>query len=651
MASNNFNPFQNCKTLGEIAKVERDLKESNAWDEETELQETLQRIKIVSELHDSDQNRTDVSEKDLNETDFSEASKIVFRGRYISIVETKKIEVQKFRTKGVDYRLEFRKEKFSENFETVLLNLYFAFDEFLSFIFSNTPTNVFVRIVILSQYFDKPVPLRYQPRSLVTPELIFAELQKVIQSKDNFRLDGGLRAHVLLCNPPSGTGKKTKKGIKRKISGEGEFRKRSLKEICKDNEDYLCLSRALVIGKALADHPNPKDLQRIYHLGERPCAKIYEQQESLHQKADVPVEKRLYSLIDVDKFQTALKSYRIFIFERSSKLECIYKGPSAEKSIFLLMKNNHYHLITDINKYIPHKHYFCIVCGEFYMTATSYKHYECRNICKACEHVDCFSEKGDSEKTSWLRCDKCSRFWQSEKCFNNHLIPAEHRMKSICELKKKCGICGLTVQRNLLEESKHVCFEKFCRFCKQKYHCSTEEHQCNIPPLKFPDEDLKYLTGTDVHEFVANKIRSSKNKHYYFDIETNVVNGVHEPILVMMQDSSGFEKAFYGVECMDNFCKEIFSRQYDQSVFISHGGKNYDNFFQLNYCYKNNIKPKVLFNGGQILALEIPEYNIQFKDNLSFFECTFGKITQYYGIRCECSERFFPLYVPISIHC
>ena len=524
----------------------------------------------------------------------------------------------------------------------ILLNLYFAFDEFLGFIFANTPASIFARIVILSQYFDKPVSLRYQPKAQVTPEMIFAELQKVIQSKDTFKLDGGLKIHVLLCDPPSGTGK----GVKRSLNDGVEFRKRSLKEICKHNEDYLCLSRALIIGKALVDHPDPKDLTRVYHLRERPCAGIYDQQVILHEAADVAIEKRLYSLVDVDKFQIAMKDYRIFVFERSQKIECIYKGPPANKNIYLLMKNNHYHLITDINKYAPHKHYFCTVCGEFYSATTSYKHFECKNICKACEHSDCIFEDKKDEGSEWLKCNDCNRFWRNKKCFENHLKPAENRKKSICELKKKCGTCGLTLKRQMFDQFQHVCFEKFCRFCKQKYHGSTEQHQCNIPPLKFSDDDLDYLIGTDKDKFVLKKIDSTKTNHYFYDIETNVVDGVHEPILVMMQDVSGYEKAFYGVECINNFCKEIFSPQYENSIFISHGGKNYDNFFPLNYCYKNNIRPKVLFNGGQILALQIPDFKIEFKDNLSFLTVPLAKLPETMGLDLNIQKGFFPYMFP-----
>ena len=107
MASKDPNPFKKCKTLGDVAQVERDLKSSNLWNNETELQEALQRIKIVSDLYNLEEKSDSEKDEENNQPDFSSAHKIVFKGRYVSITETKKTNVPKFRTTGIDYKLEF----------------------------------------------------------------------------------------------------------------------------------------------------------------------------------------------------------------------------------------------------------------------------------------------------------------------------------------------------------------------------------------------------------------------------------------------------------------------------------------------------------------------------------------------------------------
>ena len=89
--------------------------------------------------------------------------------------------------------------------------------------------------MLLSPYFDKPVSIRYQQRSLITAESIFAEVQKVVQSHDNFVIDEGLWLHVFLCIPPAGTGK-TKRGTD---EDDHDIKKRSCKKICTDLGDFF----------------------------------------------------------------------------------------------------------------------------------------------------------------------------------------------------------------------------------------------------------------------------------------------------------------------------------------------------------------------------------------------------------------------------
>ena len=97
-----------------------------------------------------------------------------------------------------------------------------------------------------------------------------------------------------------------------------------------------------------------------------------------------------------------------------------------------------------------------------------------------------------------------------------------------------------------------------------------------------------------------------------------------------------------------NFVKKCSVSKYEQTLFISHGGRGYDNFFPLNYCYQHNIKPKVLFNGGQILVLEIPQFKIVFKDNLSFLTVPLAKFPKTMGLDIEEGKGFFSISVPFS---
>ena len=196
------------------------------------------------------------------------------------------------------------------------------------------------------------------------------------------------------------------------------------------------------------------------------------------------------------------------------------------------------------------------------------------------------------------------------ECFANHKNCSPGRQKSICELYVRCHKCCRTIARSDYHRGMHSCNETFCNNCKQKYLRTEDVHQCCIPPVNVSRVDREYCNQANIDwdEYHENKLRETKWKHVFFDIETDVVDDVHEPVLLIMQTETGEETVFYGKSCIDDFCTEVFSSKYHNTLFLSHGGRGYDNFFPLNYCYKHNIKPKILFNGGQILVLEIPEH-------------------------------------------
>ena len=231
-------------------------------------------------------------------------------------------------------------------------------------------------------------------------------------------------------------------------------------------------------------HPKPTDLTRVYHLRENRSVGIFDQQKELHNAADIPMEKRLYLLDDVDKFQTALKGqFRLFVFERSDKLRCIYSGtPGASaKNIFLFVKNNHYHLITDIQRFLPPKTHFCIPCSEAYTVASSYKHLSCKHLCQSCEMADCSGMESHCPEISWIKCDACNRHWSTVECFENHKKCPDHRNKSICASLVRCEHCQKTIPKSQKENNKHKCFELYCIHCKQKYIQTDDAHVCCIP--------------------------------------------------------------------------------------------------------------------------------------------------------------------------
>ena len=161
MATSQVNVFSKLLTLSEIDQKEKELRDSGDWDNLHQLQAELCRFEIVSDLYKLDQENETNEESSKIKEQSSFIPSVAFRGKYMNIIQTKRIKVAKFCSKGFDFKLQFKRERFSQNLEQSLLNIYFAFNEFLDFVFKNTPETAFARFVIISEFFDKPVSICY----------------------------------------------------------------------------------------------------------------------------------------------------------------------------------------------------------------------------------------------------------------------------------------------------------------------------------------------------------------------------------------------------------------------------------------------------------------------------------------------------------
>lgn len=635
MAENiKFDEFSDLKTIDEVNFLEKTLKDQKKWDDLFILQASLQRAKILH-TQSKEQQPSTSHFKERNSSDG-----VVFEGKYVNLIQIKNIFVKKFNTKGRDFRLQFKEDYFKSPIAQALLILYDSFEEILSFIFAGLSPTTFARFIILSDQFETPVSVKFQPITNITPDVIFTELEKVIVSKKKFLIDSNLRIHILTCAPPAGSGPGKNK---RSFCFPIDKKKRSFKRICNGLDDFLCLSRAIILGTYLVDFPNPNSKERSYALAGRNQNELFEKQKLLHQKAGLKIEKRPYSLQDVDMFQKVFAGkYRIYVFETQPTFQCLYKGTLAPENsnIFLHLDSNHYDILTSVDKYLPPHKFFCTVCCETYTSGSELTHKGCKNLCSACFHPNCsYVLDNEIQKQNWVKCLECHRFWNQRDCYGNHKkIPFGKKM-SVCDLFVKCLNCFSIIERCCVDSGTHVCNETYCRTCRIKYVKSTEKHVCFIKPKKSKFEREKFKSTS---HFVNNVIAQSKRKHYYYDIESEVINGCHEPILLVMHDSYGNENRFFGKDCIDKFFTEIFTKEYKNAIFISHGGRSYDHYFGLNYCYKKNILPNTLFTGSQILKMEMEQYKITFKDNLCFLARPLADLPKTMGLDIEISKGFFP---------
>ena len=109
-----------------------------------------------------------------------------------------------------------------------------------------------VRLRIESKFLDFPIWTPPTLRSQLSVERWMDEIQRVLNSNEDFKLEGTFSVEVHHAMPPSGKGHTL---LDKKLRSKGCI-------IQIQNKDDICLARALVVGKAYADGGDYRSLYR-----------------------------------------------------------------------------------------------------------------------------------------------------------------------------------------------------------------------------------------------------------------------------------------------------------------------------------------------------------------------------------------------------
>ena len=175
-----------------------------------------------------------------------------------------------------------------------------------------------VRLTVQSPSLDYPIVIPFMQIPHLTVDRLMAEIERVLQSNEDFVINSGLIIEVTLVDMPSGG-----VGRRYKFVNIDKFlmKKRCIIRI--QNDDDLCCARAIVTAKAKLDkHEKWENIR-----------KGYEPQRSLalelHQQAGVPDGK--CGIEDIKKFQEVLSRFQILVVSKDHFNAIIYSGPKAEK--------------------------------------------------------------------------------------------------------------------------------------------------------------------------------------------------------------------------------------------------------------------------------------------------------------------------------
>jgi hypothetical protein len=501
--------------------------------------------------------------------------------------------IKKFNAEQISYTVKFLNlpEEFME-FYTYLKNV---FDELIEVIIKDSKKIDRIKFYINHPALQSPISLPFVQVEQLTSDMIFEYIKKILQSNKNMSLDEPFTFEIIKIKMPSGSGKN-------KSLNEFIFNKRSLIQV--KNNDNMCALRAIVIGKAKADNSNKfkvisssrKSIQTTLAL-------------KLAREAKVDVNAPC-GLEEIQRIENYLIHYQIFIIDANSLHNFLYIGPTKDLKIFLYYHDNHYDVITKLNAFFSSKHY-CFKCLKPYMT---YNHHPCNAVCKKCKMKTCSTQFKIVQK-----CEFCGVSCNDQQCLINHI----HR---VCGKTKKCDICGA------FQTYKHICYGKWCEFCKIQVE---NDHKCYI-----------------INEKATKTIIQKPFKGYiFFDYEAMQVGEEHVPNLIVANKVCLKCLLSYSVQCTTcenkiwknniDFCNWLFSNKH--CIAIAHNMKSYDGYFIMQYIVKHILPgetlPECLMTGNKLLVIKFRDLKII--DSYNFLTMSLSKLPKTFGFE-ELKKGYFP---------
>ena len=251
-----------------------------------------------------------------------------------------------------------------------------------------------VRFFIQNEAFYSPHSLGLMPLHQLSIFKIFELLETLLQSDDELYLDEPLEIHVGVIRNPLGAG--------RSLGLNYIDDLHRLRCICKiNNDDNLCLARAITVGVARADMEaaplSNRSLRRqtksaYYHVinPKRKLQKVRAVQ--LHTRAGFDVN-HVPAFTDIPAFEREANT-RIVVFGRGSGVKPLYAGAmTRQRTVYLLYVDHplrqgavgHFHTITRV-RCIFGKSAFCDKCLQPY--DKRYGHRGCEQ-CVSCRGNQC----------------------------------------------------------------------------------------------------------------------------------------------------------------------------------------------------------------------------------------------------------------------
>ena len=523
---------------------------------------------------------------------------------YYQLESSKKYHSEKFGMTATDHRVRFNNVladcDLLESYENSLRIFHHLLEELKEGIAPNDQ----VRFILRSEQLETPISLPFMTVERLTTERVYSQLERVIQSNQEFRLNDTVIIDINHVESPVGSGRK-----KRTTFDIDDYLDEKGSVVRIKNKDDLCLARALVVGIAKVDKdPRYNQIKK----SDRPVQR--RKALALHQAANVPLGP--CGLNEVALFQQYLTDYQIRVISGDHNNSVIYPprplGIDEKKHLALYFHANHFDTINSIPGFLGHS-YFCFRCDKPYDCTTDHL---CTNMCRCCRGFGCVWE-GEG-----MVCRECKRRFKRQSCYDQHKNePINGGGRTVCEVIRKCEKCDKSMHIRKIKPGGHICGRK-CQTCGVVLTREDTDHKCYIQPLE-QEEDSSY------------------DQLLFFDFEATQEHGTHCPNLCVVHDEEREVALFQGKDTVKQFCQWLFTPQHKGSIVVAHNFQGYDGYFIKDYLIQNAIKYEIIYRGAKSLSLKVPDWGIRFIDSINFIPMALAKFPKTFG-QDELCKGYFP---------
>jgi len=395
------------------------------------------------------------------------------------------------------------------------------------------------------------------------------------------------------------------------------------------NKDDKCGHIAFVLGKAEPE-------RRKYLKSSKGKKALYKEIDEVIEKTglnkslsfydfNIIAEKYNYNIIIYGDFHTIL-----YETETNNEYENMY--------LFYDSKEEHYHLIIDIQRYMSNnqgQYKYCEKCKSRF-NRKCFDFHKCSSLtCNLCfKHFNTPEELDQHKKQfSDIACPYCNLKCRGNECLTDHILGTNGRKG--CESKKThswfypcCLNKGYTVREcwgRPEDKEVHKCDYAYCSKCEDYL---PREHRCYIKPRELKEKWIDNLVAFDFESRF-----DSQGRHYVNFIVAK--ERLNNDIKIWRYEKDK--------DILQDFIDWCFTKKH--TTFVAHNGKAYDTWLiHRKICSTSGRRPtKLILAGNKIMYMKLD--TISFIDSINHFSMALEKVPRTFGLNEDDYKKGFYPYL------